>query len=477
MIAVIVRRELTDWLRDGRLLWLGAGCVALLLVVALVGWQSTLTQVEQRHSAIERETGNFLGQGAKNPHSAAHFGQYAFRPVLLPAAIDPGVSPWMGSMVWMEAHRRNLAEFRPAEDGAGQRQATGLSVAWVLQYVVPLLIIMLGFAIVAGERERGTLALLLAQGLRLRTLTLGKGLAVLAATVLLLLPVLALILVLYVSTPTEVEVTGAVPRLAWMGLAYALYLASFVGVVACVSLGARDARTSLFVLLLAWVGLVVLVPRLATDIAGVRHPVPTATEFWDAIKRGEGGSVMPGTRPEERAARLREELAAELLARYRVERLEDLPVNFTAVYLQRLEDADAPVIDHVYGRLWAAQEQQRTLRSLAGWFSPTVPLRELSMALAGTDPFALRHFGDAAEAHRRRLVAELNGTQARDGAGRAFYVAPAETWQRMPQFHYEPPPVADVLARHRVDLALLVLWALLPLLAAGVLAARRPVAR
>jgi ABC-2 type transport system permease protein len=477
MIGVIVRRELTDWLRDGRLRWLGAGCVALLLVVALVGWQSTLTQVEDRRAAVERETGNFLGQGAKNPHSAAHFGQYAFRPVLLPAAIDPGVSPWMGSMVWMEAHRRNLAEFRPAEDGAGQRQSTGLSVAWVLQNVVPLLVIMLGFATVAGERERGTLALLLAQGLRLRTLALGKGVAVFAATALLLLPVLLVILGLYLFTPTAVEAEGAAARLGWMGLAHALYLASFVGIAACVSLLARDARTALFTLLLAWVALVVLVPRLATDVAGVRHPVPAASEFWDAIKRGEGGVEQPGVRPEERAARLRETVAAELLARYGVARLEDLPVNFTAVYLQRLEDADAPVIDHVYGKLWSAQEQQRAVRSLAGLFSPTVPLRELSMALAGTDPYALRHFGDAAEAHRRQLVAELNGTQARDGAGTPFYVAPADTWQRMPQFHYEPPAASEVLARHRVDLALLALWALLPLLAAGLLAARRRDAR
>jgi ABC-2 type transport system permease protein len=475
VIGVIARRELTEWLRDGRLRWLCGGCVMLMLVVGLLGWQSMLAQESDQVAAVRMDTDNFLGQGDKNPHSAAHFGQYAFRPVLRPAAIDPGVAPWMGSMVWMEAHRRNLAEFRPAEDGAGHRQSASLSVAWVLQYLVPLLVIMLGFAAVAGERERGTLALLMSQGLSLRTLALGKAAAMLAAVLGLLLPIAACVLLLYPGGDHAAAGDGG--RLAWMGLAYLLYVGSFVGIVLCVSLVTRAARTALAALLLGWVLLVVLAPRLATDVAAARHPIPSATAFWAGIRRGEGAQAPVSEQPEVRAARLREAVTAELLAQHGVSRIEDLPVNFTAVYLQRLEEADAPVFDYAYGRLWAAQEGQRRLRSAVGVLSPLVPLRELSMALAGTDPYALRHFGDAAEAHRRQLVAALNGTQARDGAGRAFYVAPADTWARMPVFDYEPPATAAILRRHGLDLALLAGWAVLPLGVAAWLAGRRREAR
>lgn len=475
MITTIVRREFTDWWRDGRLRWLAGGCVVLLLSVALLGWQTTMSVVEVRSAAIERESENFLDQGAKNPHAAAHFGQYAFRPTLLPAAIDPGVDAWMGKMVWMEAHRRNLAEFRPAEDGASHGQAATLSVSWVLQYVVPLLLVIMGFAAVAGERDRGTLALLVAQGLPLRTLVFGKGVAMSAAIFILLLPVVAIIIALYTLTPTAVDPHDAGARLIWMGLAYLLYIVGFTGVVLCISLFSRTARSALFALLIFWVSVVVLIPRLATDNAAARHPLPAASEFWAAIKRGEGANVTSEI-PEERAARMRESVAAELLARYGVERIEDLPVNFTAVYLQRLEEADAPAFDHAYGKLWAAQEAQRESRRLFGVLSPTIGLREISMALAGTDPFALWHFGQAAESHRRVLVAELNGTQARDGAGRGFYVAPADTWQRMPRFAYEPPPLNEVLARHALDFLLLILWALIPMFAVWLIAGRTRVA-
>lgn len=471
MITTIVRREFTDWWRDGRLRWLAGGCIVLLLSVALLGWQTTISVVDARSAAIKQESENFLNQGAKNPHAAAHFGQYAFRPTLLPAAIDPGVDAWMGKMVWMEAHRRNLAEFRPAEDGASHGQTARLSVSWVLQYVVPLLLVIMGFAAVAGERDRGTLALLIAQGLQLRTLALGKGLAMSAAIFILLIPVVTIIIALYALTPTAVETHDAGARLAWMSLVYLLYIVGFAGIVLCISLLSRSARTALFALLIVWVGVVVLIPRLATDTAAARHPLPAASEFWASIKRGEGAEVTSEI-PEERAASLRESVAAELLARYGVERIEALPVNFTAVYLQRLEEADAPAFDHAYGKLWAMQETQRKSRSLFGILSPTIGLREISMALAGTDPFALWHFGQAAEAHRRSLIGELNDIQAQEGAGRSFYVAPADTWQRIPRFDYQPPPVAEVLTRHTLDFFLLILWALIPMLAAGLIARR-----
>ena len=87
MIRIIARRELLEWSRDGRVRWLAGSCVLVLWVVLMVGWQSTRAQIDLRQAVSERELDNFLGQGDKNPHAAAHFGQYAFRPTLIPAAL------------------------------------------------------------------------------------------------------------------------------------------------------------------------------------------------------------------------------------------------------------------------------------------------------------------------------------------------------------------------------------------------------
>jgi ABC-2 type transport system permease protein len=219
--------------------------------------------------------------------------------------------------------------------------------------------------------------------------------------------------------------------------------------------------------------LVILIPRLSIDLAAQQHPLPSATEFWEGIKRGEGLEAGASLIPAERAAALRAQVRDELLQRYGVTQVEALPVNFTAVYLQRLEERDAPIFDRAYGTLWQTQEQQRQARTLWAVLSPTVSLREISMALAGTDPFAMMHFSEAAEQHRRRIVQMLNEKQAIEGAGKAFYVAPAETWQSIPSFIYAPPGWAEVWARHQRDFFVLLMWAVIPLMIAVTLAGRR----
>lgn len=477
MITTVARKEFTETWRDGRFRWLALACVLLVTVSALSGFQVTLSQLRDQAVASEAERDNFTGQGAKNPHAAAHFGQYAFRPVLLPAAIDPGVAAYMGSMVWLEAHRMNLPEFRPAEDAADFGRAAPLSVAWVLQHVVPLFIIVITFGAVAGERERGTLALALSQGAGLRALLAGKALASAGALLAVLLPLVLLAIALFTLLAPAAGAAGSAARLGWMGLGYLLYIAGFTGLALLVSTLERSRRNAFFVLVTAWILVCVALPRAAGDLAASLHPTPTPAEFWAAIRRGEGSPSAVSQIPEERVERLRAQVTAELLAQHGVERPDQLPVNLTAVVLQRLEEADAPVFDHNFGRIWDSYEAQRRFQQRLAWLSPAIAVRALSMAMAGADPYAQRHFSTAAEAHRRRFIGQLNELQAVEGAGRPFYVAPADRWQAIDAFAYRPPVTATLLARHAGDLAVLAAWAVLPLGLALLAAGRRPLVR
>ena len=56
------------------------------------------------------------GQPKKNPHSAAHYGVYAFKPKSPLALVDTGIDPYMGVAVWLEAHKQNEFKYRPAQD-------------------------------------------------------------------------------------------------------------------------------------------------------------------------------------------------------------------------------------------------------------------------------------------------------------------------------------------------------------------------
>ena len=188
MILNVARKELRDLVRDGRFRWSSILVGALLLVSLGHGWVQA-REAEREHAAAQataRE--HWESQGEKNPHSAAHYGVYAFKPRLALSFVDEGVDPYTGTSVWLEAHRQNDFLLRPAQDATAAQRIGALTAAQVLQHLVPLLIILLTFGALAGERERGTLRQLLATGIGRRELALGKALGVAGALTLLLVP-------------------------------------------------------------------------------------------------------------------------------------------------------------------------------------------------------------------------------------------------------------------------------------------------
>ena len=116
MILSIVKKELTELLRDGRAIGLSL-IISLLLFLALITGLSTESMKEQIISQSKTaDAAAFNEQGEKNPHSAAHFSRMAHKPVAPLSSFDPGVSSFLGQVIWLEAHYRNPAMFRAAED-------------------------------------------------------------------------------------------------------------------------------------------------------------------------------------------------------------------------------------------------------------------------------------------------------------------------------------------------------------------------
>lgn len=188
MILTIAIKELRDTWRDGRFRIGGALLVILLAAASVLAWQQTERTRAERAAAAELDRKNWLEQGEKNSHSAGHYGVYAFKPIAPLSAFDRGVEPYVGSTVFLEAHRRNSAAFLPAQDATNMRRFGELTAALSLQVLVPLLIVLLAFGSLAAERERGTLRQLLSLGVDPQQLVLGKFLGIGFALALLLVP-------------------------------------------------------------------------------------------------------------------------------------------------------------------------------------------------------------------------------------------------------------------------------------------------
>ncbi|MBC7933053.1 MAG: ABC transporter permease subunit, partial [Rubrivivax sp.] len=245
MTVTIARKEFTEMLRDGRFR-ASAVIIFLLLVTALALGVANYSDVRrEQREAQARDREAWLAQGERNPHSAAHFGKYAFKPSPPLAFLDRGLNSYTGVAVWMEAHYQNSSRNRPIEDATTAGRFGELTAATVLQLLVPLVVILLAFAAFAGEREQGTLRQLLSLGVGREKLAVGKAAGIAAALAALLVPATIIgVLALVLATSRDGALAGA-GRFAFLALSYLLYFGAMLGVALAASAFFRTARTTL----------------------------------------------------------------------------------------------------------------------------------------------------------------------------------------------------------------------------------------
>lgn len=452
MIIRIARKEFTEMTRDGRFRWAAAIIFTLLTVSLLTGWRQHAEIKRQQISAQESQRAFWLDQGEKNPHSAAHYGVYAFKPQLALAAVDKGLDPYLGVSQFLEAHKQNTAQFRPVEDATPLARFGELTAATTLQVLIPLLIILLAYNAFAGERENRTLRQLLSLGVSKTQLTLGKALGVAAPLLLLLIPATIIGVIAMALNAGAQSLWLSLPRLSVMAAAYLAYFAIFIGISLIVSARAASARMALLVLLGFWFFNSLVAARLVTDVAKAAYPVPTVVEFNKAIAeeiRGHGGW-------EEQV----EKKKKQLLTEYKVTDAKFLPVHPEAVVLDEGEKIDTQVNEKHFNRLHDIFGRQQRIYQVGASLAPLLAVQSLSMGMAGTDYAQHRHFALAAEKYRQTLVNTLNQEMLAKGNIQEIWDFKADRalWEKVPAFDYRAPSTGWALSNHLVALTLLVVW-------------------
>jgi len=449
---------LADW-RERRRDWRVALVLALGLALAASAALLAALDLDRartaRAAAASAEQHRWTGQGSKNPHSAAHYGVYVFKPLPTLAALDPGVEHYVGTSVWLEAHKQNDMAYRAAADGAGADRQFRLTPALVLQVLAPAAMIFLGFGMFAAERERGMLPALRLNGAPLGAIAAARGAVLLCLALAMALPaVLAIALLKWHAGAAEPFHQGdAGLRTLLFASGYLVYLATWAALVTAASAFAPTMRAALAILVTAWTLLTLVVPRAAVELAQAAAPLPSMQAFRQAIDDELG---MPDDPAEA------ERHKQQLLRQYGVDKVADLPVNWSGISQLRSEAHGNEVFDRHYGPLFAAMAEQDRAIALAGWLSPALAVGGLSSRLAASDNASHLEFVQAAERHRRLMQQLLNSDLARhpdrDGVK---YEAGEALWRSIPplRFTYAAIDGAQLFTR----------W-LLPLLAGLALA-------
>jgi len=460
MISSIARKEFAEIVRDGRFKWTAAIMVLLLLTAMLAGYQKYTTAVRIQQTAQSGTNQQWLDQGDKNPHSAAHYGNYAFKPAGPLSYFDNGISNYTGTAVFMEAHRQNFAIGRPASDQSAIARFGDLSGANILQLLLPLLIIFLGFTAFSGERESGTLRQVMSMGVTNRQLLWGKALGVGTAVMIVVLPCI-LIGALALSMAESVDhAEGMGKRLVSLSLAYLMYAGIFLFLTLAVSAFTKHARTTLMVLIGFWAFTGFLMPKAASEISKFTNPTP-AFGKWMADMRAHQLRGFDGVPPFVKFRAYTKELFEE----HGVDKVADLPMYFVAVRLQKLEEYDYPVFDQHYALIRDSYAAQRRVQDGLGLLAPTLPLRSISMAISGTDLIQHVKFMSDAETYRRNMVVKMNDYLSKASvhlnasfSSSNYMRADEEVFAIVPPFEFEPPQLDAMIAEHRNNFIVLFLW-------------------
>lgn len=450
MISRIARKELTEMFRDGRFRLL-AGMVLVISVLSLAaGWQNYSALSRQHATAQSATRTQWLAQEKKNPHSAAHYGVYAFKPKSQLAMIDTGVDPYMGVAVWLEAHKQSDFKFRPAQDRTAVQRFGEMTGAEVLQVFLPLFIVLMTFSAFAGEREQGTLRQVLSLGVSRLDLALGKALGVAVALGLVLLPATVFAVLALAWTAEGGLVSGDPARGVVLGAVYLTYFAMLIAVSLAVSATVKSSRLALIVLLTFWFANSLVASRAASDVAGWLYPTPSAIEFQKAMDADLSDQAPINERLERRRT--------ELFSKYGVDNVDALPIAFSGISMQEGEEHANEVFDEHYGRLFDRYEQQNRVYQLGGVVAPMLSVRAISMGLAGTDFAQHRHFAIAAEDYRRDIQRLMNGDIAANQKKGQVYLADHDLWSQMPDFDYTAPSTTWAVGNHTASFGVLAFW-------------------
>ncbi len=446
MILRIARRDITELFRDGRLLGAGAVVLMLLITALAVGWQRHVESRAERVTAQKLDYDDWLAQPARHPHDAAHQGLHVFKPEMPLSMLDPGVTPYVGSTHWLQAHRQSEVKFRPAQDATGLQRFGSFSAALILQVLGPLLVIVLGFNTFTAEREQGTLRQLVSLGVPVRRLLAGKALALGSALAMLLIPfaVAALIAVLY-GTPAH-ERVDVVMRLLWLAVGYALYLGIFVGLVLAVSAIVRSSRVALTVLLGVWIGVAILAPRAVADASRSWFPSESRRDFNARLDASLGEEYQ-------RAWTSYFGENAGTPFGYSV------PLSKWGMALQVHDQAGYEIMDRHFAALWDAYARQQAAQEWFGVLVPTLAIRAYSMGVAGTDFDQHRAFSVAAEHHRRKMqdVISHDLVEHADNRGEEHfsYRAGSDLWRQIPPFEFRVAAANEALTKATRSLGVL----------------------
>jgi ABC-2 type transport system permease protein len=393
-----------------------------------------------------------------NPHGAAHFGSYAFKPVTVLSSLDEGVNSSTGNILRLEGHTQNDVVYSEASQSLLISKFGKLKPSLLFQFIIPLFLIFISFNTYTSERDTGRLKLLLSQGASQRKLIFTKIFSIWLLGVVLLL---VSIFIQAVYNSNQLHADTAL-RLMFYISAYGIYYLIITSLTVFVSVMLKSNTASLAFSIVIWILWTIFLPKITSNVVEKLTPLPTRVEFQKAMDEDRSKGI-DGHNP---SGEREKELEKATLKKYKVDSLSQLPINFDGLVMQADEEYGNTVWDKHFGKLYETFLIQKTNYQLGGLFNPFSSLQNISMGASGTDMIHHLDFLKQAENYRRGFIKALNDKHAYGGSktGDWSWKADSNFFKSVKDFEYESPMLNDLLNKYIIDMLSLLVWAILLLI-------------
>lgn len=433
-------------------------CIAS-IGIAYSKYIDNISQIQSYQKEIREE---WEHRPAKHPHRMAHYGYLVFRTGHPLNIFDNGLDDYLGNVIFLEAHKQNTANLSEAGSSGILVRFGSFSAAFILQSLVPLIILFLGFGQIVREREDATLKILAIQGASGRTIVWGKILGLWQFSLLFLIPIIPFVFfAAYWSGETNWQ--DLLIRLVAIVPAYVMYYFFICSLSVIVSSWSKSSVLALVQLIGCWLLLVIFLPKAVQFAAQNIYETPSRIAFETKLEEDilkEGDSHNPDD-PHFR------KIKDSLLAHYKVSSTDELPINYSGLVMKEGEKISSAIYARHQEQLQDTYQKQQDFTTTMGFLDPMIAIRNFSMTASGTDFFTYRQFQKQAEVFRFKMAQTLNDLQIENISnikpkpGETPATISAENWKKIPDFNYEMPSFSSTFTSQPIAVVALFFWSIL----------------
>ena len=442
-------------------LWVFLGVVTYVTLKSWNAFKEHQHTVEH-HQSTSRES--WENNPDKHPHRMAHFGSFVFRVPHPLSIFDSGIESYVGNAIFLEAHKQNTANFSEASLSTGLVRFGDLSLAMLLQLIIPLFIFFMGYSSMTAEKENGMLKMIYTQGTRMTDILLGKSLGVFIASALFFIPPLvSLWSISWLEHP--IFNSAVVMRSILITVSYILFYIILCSTTVIVSAKSGNSNTALLRLLGGWLLFFIIIPKTAQVVGNSMHPNPSKIEFRamieeEVLKKGDSHNPNDPT-----FTKLRD----SILQAHHVTHVKELPFNYSGFLMREGEKQTATIYNKQHKKLIQTYKNQNSITHSLQVLNPYLAIKNISMGLSATDFDTYANFLWQTERYRYKQSQYMNNLQMKfisnnaKGSEGKVHVVKKERWKSLPKFQYTYISIHTTIAHQVVAILTLCFWLLVSL--------------